>query len=321
MSASWFSHDSNARNSKKLIRLRQKHGASGYGVYWMLIERLRDEAGYTSDRDYEMISFDLRVDVEIIRSVVEDFGLFELSEDGRYFHAPGLDERMELKDVRSAAGKKGAANRWNKNTDRMAQNGKSMANGMAKEDFANSIKEKESKEKKEEISKLSFSSPSSSSPSVEVESSEDEEQKEKILEVFFFRNWAAPNKEYERLIAFNNTDTRCWAKMDKTQRHSAVILWKQKPEQAPRFPLDIIAFWKGIYDNLVYRKAPHSVLMHALSDNIRITENGQEATIYCPEDVRDFIEKNMENGFRPLIHEYLFRPRGLNKMSYRLCPP
>ena len=96
MSASWFSHDSNARNSKKLIRLRQKHGASGYGVYWMLIERLRDEEGYTSDRDYEMISFDLRVDVEIIRSVVEDFGLFELSEDGRYFHAPGLDERMEL---------------------------------------------------------------------------------------------------------------------------------------------------------------------------------------------------------------------------------
>ncbi len=320
MSASWFSHDSNARNSKKLIRLRQKHGASGYGVYWMLIERLRDEEGYTSDRDYEMISFDLRVDVEIIRSVVEDFGLFELSEDGRYFHAPGLDERMELKDVRSAAGKKGAANRWSKNADRMAQNGKSMANGMAKDDFANSIKEKESKDKKEEISKLSFSSPSSSSPSVEAESSEDEKQQEQILSYMFFKNWAAPGKEMERFIAFNNTDNRCWAKMNKTQQDSALILWKQKPEQPARFGKEYLAFWNKIYETLVLCNAPHGVIMHALSDNIRFDENTSGSVIHCPQDVRDFIEANMEK-FRTVIQTYLFRPRGLNQMSYRLCPP
>jgi len=318
MSASWFSHDSNARNSKKLIRLRQKHGASGYGVYWMLIERLRDEEGYTSDRDYEMISFDLRVDVEVIRSVVEDFGLFELSEDGKYFHAPGLDERMELKDVRSAAGKKGAANRWNKNADRMAQNGKSMANGMAKDDFANSIKE--SKEKKEEISKLSFSSPSSSSPSVEASSSEDEKQQEQILSFMFFKNWAAPGKEMERFIAFNNTDSRCWAKMDKTQRDSALILWKQKPEMPPRFGKVYLKFWKEVYVMLGFCNAPHDIIMHALSDNIMFDEQNDGAVLQCPQDVRDFIEANIDK-FRPVIQRYLFLPRGLNKMSYRLCQP
>ena len=321
MNASWFSHDSNARNSKKLIRLRQKHGASGYGVYWMLIERLREEDGYTSDKDYEMIAFDLRVDVELIRSVVEDFGLFELSEDGRYFHAPGLDERMELKDVRSDAGKKGAAKRWGKNADRMAQDGKTMANDMANEDFANGIKEKKRKDKKEEIRKDSFSSSSSPSPSVELESSEEEKQQEEILENFFFRNWASPNKECERFIAFNNTDSRCWAKMDRTQRQSAVILWKQKPEQPPRFAQPILTFWSRIYETMVGNNAPHEVLMHALSDNIRIVEKDGVATVHCSQDVLNFIELNIDNGFREVIQTYLFRPRGISKMTYQLCQP
>lgn len=319
MGANWFSHDSNARNSKKLIRLRQKHGASGYGVYWMLIERLRDEEAYTSDRDYEMIAFDLRVDVETIRSVVEDFGLFEVSEDGMYFHAPGLDERMELKDVRSAAGKKGAANRWGKNASRMAQNGKTIANDIANDDFANSIKDKISKEKKDKISISSSSS--SPSPSVEVDPSEDEEQQEQFLSYMFFKNWAAPNKEMERFVAFNNTENRCWAKMDKTQRESALILWKQKPEQPPRFGKDYLGFWWKIYDKLIECKAPHAVRIHALSDNIKFSEKDGGAVIACPEDVRDFIEANIENGFRSVIRMHLFRPRGLNKMTYEVCPP
>ena len=37
MAANYFSHDSNARNDEKVIRLRMKHGAAGYGVYFMLL--------------------------------------------------------------------------------------------------------------------------------------------------------------------------------------------------------------------------------------------------------------------------------------------
>lgn len=112
MASSYFSHDSNARNSKKLLRLRQAHGAAGYGVYFMLLERLREEGGYTSDRDYDMIAYDLREDKELIRSVVEDFGLFEISRDGSQFSSKGFIERMELREIRSQAGRKGASGRW-----------------------------------------------------------------------------------------------------------------------------------------------------------------------------------------------------------------
>ncbi|MDK8252671.1 DUF4373 domain-containing protein, partial [Enterococcus faecalis] len=47
----YFSHDSNARNSDELIPVRMKFGAEGYGVYFMLLERLREEGNYTSIKD------------------------------------------------------------------------------------------------------------------------------------------------------------------------------------------------------------------------------------------------------------------------------
>lgn len=58
----YFSHDSNARNSDKIILLRAQMGAEGYGIYFMILERLREEPTYMSVKDYNMLAFDLRVD-------------------------------------------------------------------------------------------------------------------------------------------------------------------------------------------------------------------------------------------------------------------
>ena len=171
----------------------------------------------------------------------------------------------------------------------------------------------------EDIKEDSFSS--SSSPSSEVAPSEDEKQEEKFLSYMFFQNWAAPNKEYQKFVAFNNTGGRCWAKMDKTQRESALILWKQEPEQPKRFGQDYFTFWGRIFDKLVECKAPHTVLMHALSDGIKFTEKNMTTTVFCPEDVRDFIEAHLEKNFRPIIQTYLFQKRGVNKMNYQVRPP
>lgn len=96
--ARYFSHDSNARNSDKLIRLRMRHGAAGYGVFFMILERLRDEEDYMSVKDYNMIAFDLRVDASLIKSVVEDFGLFAFTEDGKCFYSESFSQRMAVKD-------------------------------------------------------------------------------------------------------------------------------------------------------------------------------------------------------------------------------
>lgn len=118
---SYFPHDSNARNSSELTQVRMKHKAAGYGVYFMLLERLRDEENYMSIKDYNMLAFDLREDASLIKSVIEEFGLFVFTEDGKYFYSEGFKKRMEIKDEKSRklseAGKKGAAKRWTEEKD------------------------------------------------------------------------------------------------------------------------------------------------------------------------------------------------------------
>lgn len=111
-SARYFSHDSNARNSDKLIRLRMRHGAAGYGVFFMILERLREEEDYMSVKDYNMIAFDLRVDASLIKSVVEDFGLFAFAEDGKCFYSESFSLRMAVKDEKSNRAKESVLAKW-----------------------------------------------------------------------------------------------------------------------------------------------------------------------------------------------------------------
>jgi len=114
----YFSHDSNARNDDKILAIRMKFGAEGYGIYFMLLERLREDSKYMSIRDYNMIAFDFRTSVDKIKSIVEDFGLFIFTEDGKYFYSENFNERMSVKDEktekRSIAGRKGMAIRYAK---------------------------------------------------------------------------------------------------------------------------------------------------------------------------------------------------------------
>lgn len=319
MACNYFSHDSNARNSKKIIRLRQKYGAAGYGVYFMILERLREEEGYMSEADYDMISFDLHEDAELIRSVVEDFGLFEKTDDGKYFFSEGFEERMALKDARSKAGKKGASARYckNENGDGMAQNGKIMANenfAISKNVAKNNLPEfaignsflKESKGKKrKENSSSSFSSSSTSSEKAEEERSEEEQQQEVFLErMFFEKNWAAPNEEMKKFIAFNNTGGRRWSRMSPVEREAAFSLWKQVPEQRPRCTKEQLLLWRSVVDELKRMGAPPDLIMAALSDKVAFTSRGSRFILAVPHTLAAFIDKHMA-AFKPAFQQFL----------------
>ena len=128
---SYFSHDSNARNSDKLMKVRMKLGAEGYGIFFMLIERLREEEGYKSTIDYNTLAFDLRVEPEKVKQVVEDYDLFKITEDGKYFYSDSFNERMEMMDAKrkklAEAGKKGAEKRWENRQNDSNANGKAIA--------------------------------------------------------------------------------------------------------------------------------------------------------------------------------------------------
>lgn len=157
----YFSHVQNARNTPGILNIRMKYGAEGYGIYFMILERLREDENYMSVTDYNVIAFDLRVDASKVKAVVEDFGLFVFTENGEYFYSEILNENMEIKDEiskkKSEAGKKGAAKRWGN---------KNIANAIAKNSTAiaqpskNIVrKEKQRKEKNSKENNITTTPP------------------------------------------------------------------------------------------------------------------------------------------------------------------
>ena len=118
MAGNYFSHDSNARNDDKILALRMELGALGYGIYFMLLERMREEADYSCTTSYRVLAFDLHEDADNIKRVVEDFGLFEFADDGTKFYSDSFNKRMEQMEAKrkkkSEAGKKGAKAKWEK---------------------------------------------------------------------------------------------------------------------------------------------------------------------------------------------------------------
>jgi hypothetical protein len=143
--AYYFSHDSNARQDEKIIKLRMKLGWEGYGLYWALIEMLRDAKDYKLETDYESIAFELRTECERIKSVIEDYGLFYVKKG--MFYSTSLLNRMKLREDKSNKAREAAKKRWAKSADNQQDTSESNANGMRTHSESNAIKGKESKVK------------------------------------------------------------------------------------------------------------------------------------------------------------------------------
>lgn len=107
--AYYFPHDCNARNDQKLIAVRAKHGMKGYGIYFGLIEMLREANLYQIPSKINLLAFDLREDEKDIKDVLENYDLFKTN--GEVFWSETLNERMghlsEVREKRRLAGSLG----------------------------------------------------------------------------------------------------------------------------------------------------------------------------------------------------------------------
>ena len=118
--AYYFSHDSNARNDLKIIKLRRKLGNAGYGCYWCIIEVLREQAGFKMPlSSLDDLAFQIGEPIEFVNEIIKSFDLFKI--DNEHFYSESLIKRMiawnETKEKLSQAGKAGAAKRWGKQPD------------------------------------------------------------------------------------------------------------------------------------------------------------------------------------------------------------
>ena len=116
--AFWFSHDSNAKDDPKCVLLIDQLGLEGYGIYWVLVEILREQP----ELSYPMallpaIAKRYGTSAQKVEAVVTGFGLFEIRDD-KFFYSPSLITRIlnykQKKDARTAAALKANSLRWEK---------------------------------------------------------------------------------------------------------------------------------------------------------------------------------------------------------------
>ena len=147
--AFYFPHFSNARHDRKIRRLRKELGIEGYGIYFMLLETLRDQ----HDMMYPLVDCDLLAEEfgtsdAKVKTVICNYELFDFDDDNKFFSPKMLvylEPYFKMKEQRKLAGKASADKRMLNDRSTTVQQSK-----------VKESKEKESKVK-ESILKLTFS--------------------------------------------------------------------------------------------------------------------------------------------------------------------
>jgi len=121
MKAAYFSHDEDARNDPKMIKIRLKYGIEGYGCYFAILEMFNSEDCHALDysqEQFDAIAYELHTKFdtkEFIDKCIE-VGLF--TTDGERFWSESFNRRFaeieEKANARSQIAEKAAAARWNK---------------------------------------------------------------------------------------------------------------------------------------------------------------------------------------------------------------
>lgn len=117
----YLPHPSNMRTTDAVLAMRIAEGAAGYGIYMMLLEMLRDAEGRSLTLNPAHLAFAINEpNTDLVSRVIQDYGLFTISEEGK-FSSPWLEAAMDEYDQKKAAareaGRRGAAKRYGKVTD------------------------------------------------------------------------------------------------------------------------------------------------------------------------------------------------------------
>ena len=92
--AFYFPHDSNAKDDPKCSILLEQLGCEGYGIFWILIETLREQPNYRYPMGLlPVIARKYNTTHEKVRVVVGNYGLFSIDADE--FFSLSLNRRME----------------------------------------------------------------------------------------------------------------------------------------------------------------------------------------------------------------------------------
>jgi hypothetical protein len=123
----WFKHDSNASRDIKILRLRAIYGWEGYGVYFGLIEILREQSDYKlsiEDSELNMLAILMQMDFVRLKNILNDcikIGLFKKSYNS--FWSDSLLNRMDNWEKKKQNGSKGIKSGKSESRAKFERNG------------------------------------------------------------------------------------------------------------------------------------------------------------------------------------------------------
>ena len=121
----YFSHDANAKDDFKIMLLIEEMGLEGYGIFWVLIETLREQQGYKYPiRLLSVIARKYNTTLAKVEAVVAKYQLFVIVDDC-FFYSKSLIRRMQplerAREQRVIAGKISAAKKQIKIENQISQ--------------------------------------------------------------------------------------------------------------------------------------------------------------------------------------------------------
>lgn len=146
--AYYFSHFSNARHDRKIKRLRKELGIEGYGIYFMLLEVLREQLDFKYPlSDIDLLAEEFGTSEAKLKTVLTSYELFQVSNDHFsslkfiYYLTPYLEKSQRARDA--------AKIRW----DKLNANALQMQSNCNADQNASKVKESKVNESKGEESK------------------------------------------------------------------------------------------------------------------------------------------------------------------------
>jgi hypothetical protein len=113
--AYYFPHFCNARHDRKIKRVTKELGVEGYGIYFMVLEVLREQTDFKYPlSEIDLLAYEFGTSEQKVRVVICNYGLFEVDENNNFFSlklVEFMQPYLKMKAQRVNAGKASAEKR------------------------------------------------------------------------------------------------------------------------------------------------------------------------------------------------------------------
>lgn len=298
---------------RKVRRLQRRCGESAPLVYIALLCSIYTEGYYIKwDDDVALdIADALKMDENEVQRVIEgclEVGLLsqEMFDKHHILTSHGIQKQYQT--ISEQCKRKTCVNEYSLLVSSEETQDNPVNEGVSSEEMP---------QRKVKKSKEYSSSPLPSSTSDEGLSEKEQEQEDIVYFFTFQKNWAAPNKEYEELMAYNSGPQfkRKWDELTEPEKKAILAKWHQEPQRPKRFDDKFLHTWQKVYEALM-PVVPHEVRMGLLDDGVGYYAKERVFYLKVPRSVQPYLEDNLDRFKRWLLP--FFQSMGCNQMRYSM---